>query len=155
LVTVSHPHNTKKELERARLPQLASSSVSERDPRTARLPKVPRLLAERLGYDMGMLLMKKFGGVQVSVPAKPILVKGSVIARALGEEAALAMCELFGGGSVEIPTGSRLRRDDRRRAIIDHPGTNNEAARALGVSSRWVRMVRNDPAQFEQESVST
>jgi len=116
---------------------------------------VPRLLAERLGYDMGLLLMKKFGGVQVSVPAKPTLVKGSVIARALGEEAALAMCELFGGGSVEIPTGSRLRRDDRRRAIIDHPGTNNEAARALGVSSRWVRMVRNDPAQFEQESVST
>ena len=141
---MSQPRKTFKEFERAPLPQ---SAPSQRDPRLARLPQVPRQLAKRLGYDMGLLLMEKFGGQQVPVPLKPTLVKGSVIARAMGEEAALAMCELFAGSTLEIPTGSRLRSGDRRQAIIDHPGSHNEAAREFGVSRRWVRMVRAPQAK--------
>lgn len=147
LVEPAHVNTLQKanDVVRARLPQMAPTSVSERDPRTARLPKVPRQLAERLGYDMGLQLLNKFGGQQVPVPAKLTLVKGSVIARALGEEAARVMCELFAGQTVEVPTGRKIKGDCARQAILDHPGSNNEAARDLGFTRRWVRMVRNAP----------
>ncbi|MEK7754525.1 MAG: Mor transcription activator family protein [Acidobacteriota bacterium] len=151
---MNNPRNITKEFTRARLPQLAppTSVREQRDPRTARLPKVPRALAKRLGYEVGLLLMTKFGGSLLSVPTSPTPAKGSVISRALGEAAARVMTELWGGESLEIPLGSKVKAADRRRAIIDHPGSHNEVAREFGVSRRWVRMVRagNDALQAKE-----
>lgn len=129
-----------------RQPTLASSPSStlaaKSDPRIAQLPKVPRALAERLGYGVGLQLMAKFGGTQIRVPADANRVAVSVIARTLGEDAARVLCELHGGDSIEIPIGIRARSTGLRRAILEHPGSNNEVALELGVTRRWVRMVR-------------
>lgn len=129
--------NLNKKSERARLPQLAPSS----DPRTARLPKVPRALAERLGYDTGLLLMKTLGGTQVLVPTTA---RSSVISRALGEDAARVMTELFGGSDIDIPLGTRFQSIEKREAILAHAGSSKAVARALGVTRRYVDMLRAD-----------
>lgn len=124
---------------RARLPRLqptspgegvASGASAKRDPRIARLPKVARELAERLGYDAGVLLIEKFGGMQLSIPG-PSGAKCSRISRELGEEVARVVCELWGASRVDVPTGARIKSADLRQAINEHPGSHNEAARAL------------------------
>lgn len=112
------------------------------DPRIARLPKVARALAERLGYETGVQLLAKFGGRQISVPTKPSLVKGSRLARDLGENAACVISELFAGETLEVPKGDFSRGALLRAAILDHTGSANEVARDLNVTRRWVRMVR-------------
>jgi len=120
-----------------------SPNSSLRDPRIARLPKVPRALAKRLGYEAGLQLMAAFGGRQIRIPTKRFsLTSGNEIACVLGEEVAAIMADLFGGETIEIPKGSFLKADALRAAILAHPGSHNEAARDLGVSRRYVRMVR-------------
>lgn len=86
--------------------------------------------------------MNSLGGLQVKVPAKPPRAQRSIFARALGEEAARIMVELFGGCIIEIPNGARLRAEQRRAAILIHPGRHGEVARDIGVTRRWVRVVR-------------
>lgn len=128
---------------RAPLPQAAPSSGPKQDPRIALLPKVPGALAERLGYHMGLLLIEKFGGQTMRVPTHPE--RETVLSRALGEEAARLISELFGGESIEVPrVAKKLAATHLRRCILEHPGSNNEAARDLDVSCRYVRQVRAD-----------
>lgn len=111
------------------------------DPRIAQLPDVARELARELGYDMGLKLMIEFGGMQLSIPKRP-LPKRSKIWQVLGEDAAKALSRLYGPGQIEVPIGNSLRAAERCRAIANHPGSHNEAAKAFGVTRRWVRMVR-------------
>jgi hypothetical protein len=115
---------------------------AQRDPRIARLPKVPRALAERLGFDTGWLLIAKFGGKQLAIPTTFTRRNGTVLTRALGEKAARVMAELFAGSTLEIPTGARFRSQDRRKAIALHRGSHGEVAASIGCTRRYVRMVR-------------
>lgn len=123
-------------------PQAAPSISPQLDARIVRLPKVPRALAERLGYDAGLLLMTKLGGSQLVVPKGPPTSGTSVLVQALGEAAALVLIELFGGSTLEIPRGASLDAEAKRDAILRHPGSHDAAARAFNVTNRWVRMVR-------------
>jgi len=111
---------------------------------------VPRALAERLGYDAGLLLMRKLGGTQVLVPTTT---RGSVISRALGEDAALVMAELFGGSYIDIPLGTRLQSIEKREAILARKGSSTSVARALGVTRRYVNMLRADAKKSRREAL--
>ena len=115
--------------------------MSARDPRIALLSGPARALAEELGYEMGHKLLTEFGGMQVSIPKRP-MPRTSRIWQVMGEDAAKALSRLYGPGQIEVPIGSALNAAERYRAIINHPGSHNEVARAFGVTRRWVRMVR-------------
>jgi len=112
-----------------------------RDPRIALLSGPARALAEELGYEMGQKLLIEFGGMQVPIPKRP-MPRTSRIWQVLGEDAAKTLSRLYGPGQIEVPIGSALKSAERCRAIANHPGSHNEAARAFGVTRRWVRMVR-------------
>lgn len=114
--------------------------TAARDRRITLLAGAARALAEELGYDVGVALMLHFGGQQISVPARPL---GKWIVRQkLGLEAARVLCRRYGVTTIEVPTGKALRSAEQQRLIRQHPGSHNEAARAAGVTRRWVRMVR-------------
>lgn len=111
-----------------------------RDPRIALLNGAARGLAEELGYDMGVRLMIEFGGMQLQVPKRAR--RSSALWEKLGEEGARAMVRLYGTQQIDVPIGAALKSAERCRAIIEHKGSHNQAARAFGVTRRWVRMVR-------------
>ena len=112
------------------------------DGRIALLRGVARGLAEELDFEAAEKLMLHFGGMQVTVPAKPR--PRSPLTKLLGKEIAAAMSRLYGPGQVEVPMplGRRLETAARMRAIQEHPGSHNQVARAFGCTRRWVRMVR-------------
>jgi hypothetical protein len=114
--------------------------MTTRDPRLALLSGAARSLAKELGYEMGEKLMIHFGGMQLQVPLKPR--RRHALWQQLGEDAARTMCRLYGGQQIEVPIGASLKAAQRCRAIVEHPGSHNQAARAFGVTRRWVRMVR-------------
>ena len=111
------------------------------DPRLSQLHGAARALAEELGYDMGVKFMIDFGGQQLSIPKRP-MPRTSKIWRALGEQAAKTLSRLYGPGQIEVPIGAALEAAARNRAIANHPGSHNDAAKAFKVTRRWVRMVR-------------
>lgn len=115
--------------------------MKAKDPRIAELPDVARQLAEELGYEMGLKLMIEFGGMQLAIPKRP-LPKRSKIWQVLGEDPAKVLSRLYGPGQIEVPIGASLKSASRNRAIVNHPGSHNQAARAFGVTRRWVREVR-------------
>jgi hypothetical protein len=111
------------------------------DPRVKQLSGPVRAIAERLGYDVGIKFMTEFGGQQISIPKRP-MPRTSVVWKKLGEDVAKLLSELYPPGPLEIPNGGPMRKLERNRAIADHPGSHNVAAREFGVTRRWVRMVR-------------
>lgn len=114
--------------------------MTARDPRILLLTGAARELAVKLGYDAGVKLIVEFGGQQIQVPRKART--KSPLWQKLGGESTRAMVELYGGQQIEVPIGSALKSAERNRGIAAHPGSHNEAARAFGVTRRWVRMVR-------------
>lgn len=121
-------------------PAAASSAAS--DPRIALLRGAARALAEELDFEAAELLMRHFGGMQITVPIRPR--KASPLLRLLGREVATVMSRLYGGEQIDVPMplGRRMEAAARMRAIQEHPGSHNQAARDFGCTRRWVRMVR-------------
>jgi hypothetical protein len=95
--------------------------------------------------------MAAFGGSQISLPTRRCK-KGSALVRALGEESVRVLIELFGGEDLEVPKGNP-RADALREAILEHSGSHNEVARELGISRRWVRMVRTANTKEKREAL--
>ncbi len=120
--------------------------MKTRDPRIEQLVGPAKALALELGYDMGVRLMTEFGGMQLSIPKRP-LPRSSKIWQVLGADAAKALSKLYGPGPIEVPVASRLARLARNHAIATHEGSHNEAARQFGVTRRWVKMVRRGSRQ--------
>lgn len=112
------------------------------DPRIALLHGPARGLAEELGFEAAELLMRHFGGMRVSVPAKPR--PRSPLMEKLGPEIAAVLSRLYGVSEIEVPMplGRRMEAAARMRAIQEHPGSHNQVAREFGCTRRWVRMVR-------------
>lgn len=121
-------------------PSAASSAAP--DPRISMLRGAARALAEELGFEAAELLMRHFGGMQITVPIRPR--KTSPLLNLLGREIATAMSRLYGGGQVDVPMplGRRMEAAARMRAIQEHPGSHNQVAREFQCTRRWVRMVR-------------
>ena len=111
-----------------------------KDPRIALLPGIVQALAHEFGYDVGEKMMIHFGGQQVSIPMRPM--RKSRLFQVMGQEAAKWLSRRYGASTIEVPIGASLKAAARNRAIAAHPGSHNEAAKAAGVTRRWVRMVR-------------
>lgn len=123
-------------------PTSATVSTAASDARVALLRGAARALAEKLGFEAAALLMRHFGGMQITVPTRPR--KSSPLLQLLGPEIATVMSRLYGGEQIEVPMplGRRMEAAARMRAIQEHPGSHNQVARAFGCTRRWVRMVR-------------
>lgn len=121
--------------------QTAASNAAA-DARISMLRGAARALAEQLGFEAAELLMRHFGGMQITVPIRPR--KRSPLLEKLGPEIATAMSHLYGGGQIDVPMplGRRMEAAARMRAIQAHPGSHNEVAREFKCTRRWVRMVR-------------
>ena len=110
------------------------------DPRIALLPGIVQALSHEFGYDVGEKMMMHFGGQQVSIPNRPM--RRSRLYQVMGQDVAKWLSRRYGASQIEVPIGASMKAAARNRAIASHPGSHNEAARAAGVTRRWVRMVR-------------
>ena len=121
--------------------------MSSPDPRIQQLAGAAKALAQRLGYDVGVKLMAEFGGLQISVPKRPLA--KSRLYQTLGRDAAKVLSELYGPSTIDVPVASRLARLARNRAIAEAEGSHGDVARRFGCTRRWVKMVRatHRPAQ--------
>lgn len=114
-------------------------------PPPARQEDLPASLldvAEALGLRVALRLMAEFGGRDVKFPRRPD--EDHPVARALGMDDALALCEFLGGAQIYVPHG-RPRRSSRP-AVLDMQARGlgrAEISRALGLSERHVRYLAN------------
>ena len=102
-------------------------------------------VAETLGMGVVLRLVAAFGGREVKFPRRPAA--DHEVVRALGPDAAAAVCELLSGSTIYVPHG-RARRSARDEVLaLDAQGARRgEIAVRLGLSQRHVRRVANAPA---------
>ncbi|MBF0249945.1 MAG: hypothetical protein HQL35_04865 [Alphaproteobacteria bacterium] len=103
------------------------------------LPPLLADVAERAGVGGALKLMTEFGGQEITVPKIPR--PGQVLYERCGRDVAEALADLRGGEIVPIPNGACLK--SKKRAIADDDGPSNTLAKRHGVTSRYVRQVRN------------
>lgn len=108
-------------------------------------------LAETVGVANTLRLVDAYGGAECHIPLSE-LHPGVRLVQVVGMDAAAAMKRVYGGGPLEIAS-LRIART-RKGLIAEADGTVTEIARRLGVTRRWVRMVRNagqggDPRQID------
>ena len=99
-------------------------------------------LCERFGEGAADKLIEEFGGQEFIVPRKSA---GSSLEKALGQEIAAAIVEKHSGCLLAVPSSvGLLNKASRiRHTVADNPElSNNELAKKLGVTSRWVREIR-------------
>lgn len=110
------------------------------------LPGFLQEVARATSIRVALILVQEFGGLHpLYIPKNP---HGSVLAHAVGLEAAAALAQRFGGQRYEIP---RHVGQPKKRRIIEANGTHAEVAKRFQVSVRYVRRVRRrrrpDPRQ--------
>jgi hypothetical protein len=96
-------------------------------------------IASRIGAEAALKLAREYGGVRLYVPQT--MRSGHPIARLIGPVAAQALCDWRPGEQLELPTLYAMRA--KKAMIIKAEGSNRAIARSLGVSERYVRLVRN------------
>ncbi|WP_372069751.1 hypothetical protein P7L75_01385 (plasmid) [Tistrella mobilis] len=101
-----------------------------------------RDIAELIGDDLAMRLAASRGGQTWYVPRPDRLRPDHWLIDLLGQEAALALCQRYGPGDMEIPSGYYVHAAARAREIGAAAGSTREIAARYGVTERWVRMCR-------------
>ena len=101
-------------------------------------------LAEVIGWDAVLLVVRRFGGQRFYVRLK--MRDDDPLVDAIGQEAAALMVEHYGNTEIYLPI--TLRREAEVRALIAaEPGISaNEVARRVGVSYRYVEKLVNRKA---------
>lgn len=107
-------------------------------------------IAEVIGQAAALRLVDAYGGTVCYVPQS--IEPGHRLAQSIGLVAAARLVARYGGEKVEVPVLHVAR--TRKALIAQAEGGVAEVARALGVTRRWVRMVRNagrggDPRQID------
>lgn len=98
-------------------------------------------VAEVIGVKATLHLVEAFGGTTLYVPEH--LDPSHRLAQAIGFNAAEQLVSMYRLEKIEVPTMRIVR---TRKALIGKAtGTTNQIAREFGVTTRWVRMVRNFP----------
>jgi hypothetical protein len=98
-------------------------------------------IADIIGDAAVLHLVEAYGGTSVYVPEAPD--PSHRLVQAIGIEAAAKLAKIYGRDTIEVPT---LRIARTRKALIAAAsGKTREVALEFGVTSRWVRMVRNVP----------
>lgn len=108
-------------------------------------------LAEVIGVAATLRLVEAYGGAEDCFIPGGRLHAGLRLVQVVGIAAAEQMQRAYGPGKLEIPN-LRIART-RKAMIAAAEGNVTEIARRLGVTRRWVRMVRNaqrgDPRQID------
>lgn len=101
-------------------------------------------LAEVIGWDAVLLLVRRFGGQRFYVRLK--MKDGDPLVAAIGADAAALMVEHYGNTEIYLPI--TLRRECEVRALIaaEPKISANEVARRVGVSYRYVEKLLNRSA---------
>ncbi|WP_431282706.1 hypothetical protein ACQW02_25415 [Humitalea sp. 24SJ18S-53] len=106
-------------------------------------------IAEVIGIAASLRLVDAYGGTTLYVPAHAEPTHRLV--QSIGREAAALLIERYTREKIEVPTVRMAR--SRKVLIAGASGPTHEVARTLGVTARWVRMVRNmgrpDPRQID------
>jgi hypothetical protein len=106
-------------------------------------------IAEVIGPAATLRLVDAYGGTVCYVPMQ--VDPEHRLAQAIGLDAAKKLVARYCGEKVEVAVLHVAR--TRKALIAQTPGGVSEVARALGVTRRWVRMVRNvargDPRQID------
>jgi hypothetical protein len=119
------------------------------------MTQLPGILGElsRRGHGGEALkLAAAWGGTKRYIPARPTA--DSEICKVISLEAALVLAEAYGNRHHDIPLAAGVgNKKAALRRVVEESG-NTAAARAVGCTARYVRMVRNgsrqkDPRQDE------
>lgn len=86
-------------------------------------------LADYISKDAIMRLVERYGGSTCYVPK--VLPETSELATVIGQDATRALACVFGGGHLEIPKASQLRRTVRNRQIVQRHQEEGLSRRAL------------------------
>jgi len=101
------------------------------------LPPTARDLAEAIGLDAALILVRRWQGARIWIPARPT----QEWIELLGPEAAAALCRRYGLERIDVPRCVRLLRAARDRAIfaaLESGQSANQAALAAGVTRRQI-----------------
>ncbi|SMF86504.1 hypothetical protein [Tistlia consotensis] len=96
-------------------------------------------IAEMTSVAAALRLVDAFGGTKCYVP-KDMPPEHSLVL-AIGSEAAAILHRHYAGSGIEVPVLAVARH--RKRLILEAQGGTKEVALRVGVSDRYVRMVRN------------
>jgi len=99
-------------------------------------------LEELLGKEAAAKLVESFGGRDLYIPEK--VYDSHIITKTIGRDAMSILCFHHAKENVEIPKGIKDKKP-RVLALINKGISKSEAARRVGVSTRYVRMVTNTP----------
>lgn len=96
-------------------------------------------IAEIVGVAAALRLVDAYGGTTLYVPetAAP----EHRLVQSIGAEAAIKLTTIYAMCKIEVPTLRMVR--TRKALIAATVGKTSEIARELGVTTRWVRMVRS------------
>lgn len=113
-------------------------------------PAVLVEIADATSTATALKLVDAFGGTSLYVPKE--INHDHRLALIVGSEAATVLAEYYGGDRLEVPGLASARH--RKSLIVETEGSAREVARQLGVTERYVRMVRNagsdvDPRQID------
>lgn len=103
----------------------------------ADLPRSLVDLAETLGIEIALALIREFGGLELSFPKDPPA--DHPVIKALGETDGRAVCMFLGGGAIYVPKTPNRSRWRQVQALADQGFDKGQIARALGLSQRHVR----------------
>lgn len=112
-------------------------------PNPDHLPGLLGELARRGHGGEALKLAAAWGGTKRYIPARPN--PDSEICKVISLEAALVLAETYGGKDNDIPRAAGLGSVKAALRRFDPGGTGGttDAARAVGCTARYVRMVRN------------
>lgn len=112
------------------------------------LPGIAGTIAEVIGLEATVRLLRWRGGCEIAVPVRP---EGSALARAIGEDAARALVDHFGPGKLLLPMAA-VRGAGARRVqaltMLRAGASLSEVALACDLHTRTVSRLR---AQLDAE----
>lgn len=101
-------------------------------------------LAEVIGWDAVLLLVRRFGGQRFYVRLK--MKDADPLIAAIGEEAAALMVEHYGNTEIYLPITLRRECEVRALLAVVPKLTANEVAQRVGVSYRYVEKLADRAA---------
>ncbi len=98
---------------------------------TAEFPPILRQIESALGFDDAMKLVRKLGGLSITIPKDPD--RTHLLTKAVGLEIAQKLARLFGGDSIAVPRAHHYR-TVLRQAEVCRRYRSGESTRTLAKS---------------------
>lgn len=106
------------------------------------LPGVAGQIETVIGLELTVLLLRRRGGTQITIPVRP---KGSILAEIIGADATRKLALAIGAGKLNLPCGemrgARARRSQAKRMLLSGASLQ-QVALACDLHSRTVSNYR-------------